>query len=154
MELFTLTVKERFGDANIVVASPDFGGLKRARQFATVLGTDLINIDKHRDLHTGKVTAVGLHGSVKGKVVILFDDVILSGGTVREAADLLKKEGAAEAHFFATHGLFVNDALKQLESSAVDSVTITNSISQRDTSSKLQILDIATPFVKAIEEWL
>lgn len=154
MELFAASVRERFVDRDIVVASPDFGGLKRARQFATLLGTDLINIDKHRDLKTGEVTAVGLHGSVQNRVVILFDDVILSGSTVKEASDLLKREGASETHFFATHGLFVKDALTSLEQSSIDTITITNSIAQTHVPQKIKQLDVAQQFVTAISEWL
>lgn len=154
MELFAASVRERFVDRDIVVASPDFGGLKRARQFATLLGTDLINIDKHRDLKTGEVTAVGLHGSVQNRVVILFDDVILSGSTVKEASDLLKREGASETHFFATHGLFVKDALTALEQSSIDTITITNSIAQTHVPQKIKQLDVAPQFVTAISEWL
>lgn len=154
MELFAADVRQRFPDADIVVASPDFGGLKRARQFATMLGTELINVDKHRDLNTGEVTAVGLHGSVQGKTVLLFDDVIVSGGTVTEVADLLKREGAAEAHFFATHGPLVPAALEKLEESSMDSITVTNSIAHKNLPQKLKVIDVGILFVHAIEEWL
>lgn len=154
MELFAANVRERFDVANIVVASPDFGGLKRARQFANLFDAPLVNIDKHRDLETGEVTAVGLHGKVKDKTVVLFDDVILSGGTVTEAAGMLKEEGALETHFFATHGLFTDSALAKLESSAIDSITITNTIAHERVPAKIQTLDLAPLLADTLQEWL
>jgi len=153
IDLFAANVRERFDTDQIVVASPDFGGLKRARQFAGIFDATLVNIDKHRDLQTGKVTALGLHGRVKDKVVILFDDVILSGGTVTEAADMLKQEGAKEAHFFATHGLFTGHALADLEASSIDSVTVANTISHPKLPQKIQTLDLAPMLAETLEEW-
>ncbi|MBP7875412.1 ribose-phosphate pyrophosphokinase [Candidatus Woesebacteria bacterium] len=153
IDLFAQNVRDRFDTANIVIASPDFGGLKRARQFAALFDVPLVNIDKHRDLKTGAVTAVGLHGKVSDKTVILFDDVILSGGTVTEASDILKEEGAKETHFFSTHGLFTGQALANLEKSSIDSVTITNTISHSKLPSKVQILDLSLMLGKTLEEW-
>lgn len=154
MELFAEEVKTRFAGKDIVIASPDFGGLKRARSFSELLDVPLVNIDKHRDLHTGQVSAHGLHGDVADKVVILFDDVIVSGSTVRETCELLKREGAAEAHFFATHGIFTKGVSGMVAESAVDSVTITNTIMQNEKSEKLKILDCSPLFAEALEYWV
>ncbi len=154
MELFIADVQARFAGKDIVVASPDFGGIKRARQFATALGTDLVNIDKNRDLLTGEITAVGLQGSVKDKIVLLFDDVIVSGGTVVETSELLKQEGAAETHFFATHGPLVPNAIDKLSNSTVDSITVTNSITHKQLPSNCKELDISELIVQSLEEWL
>lgn len=153
MELFGNAVRERFDAEKIVVASPDFGGLKRARQFADLFGAPLVNIDKHRDLKTGEVTAVGLHGEVEGKIVILFDDVILSGGTVAEAAGMLKQEGALEAHFFATHGIFTDGAIERLEASAIDSITVTNTIAHAEAFKKIAVLDLAPLLATTLKDW-
>jgi len=153
IELFAADVRERFDIKDIVVASPDFGGLKRARQFANLFDVPLVNIDKHRDLVTGKVTALGLHGRVKGKIVVLFDDVILSGGTVTEAGDMLKEEGAKEAHFFATHGLFTGTALANLAASSMDSITVANTIAHPNLPKKIQVLDLAPMMAETLEEW-
>ena len=152
-ELFAEDVRSRFAVEDIVIASPDFGGLKRARQFAGLFDAPLVNIDKHRDLATGKVTAVGLHGKVTGKIVILFDDVILSGGTVTEASDLLKEEGAKETHFYSTHGLFTGQALANLEKSSIDSVIVTNTLHQASLPSKIKVLDLAPMLATTLEEW-
>lgn len=152
-ELFAANVKERFSTEEIVVASPDFGGLKRARQFAALFDAPLVNIDKHRNLTTGKVTAVGLHGNVTDKVVILIEDVILSGGTVTEASDLLKEEGARETHFFSTHGVFTGNALDNISRSSIDSVTIANTLAHPKLPAKIHELDLAPMLAKTLEEW-
>jgi ribose-phosphate pyrophosphokinase len=154
MSLFVDEVHQRFAGKNLSVASPDFGGLKRARQFASVLETDLVNIDKTRDLRTGEVTAVGLQGSVKDKVVLLFDDVIVSGSTVVETSELLKQEGATEVHFFATHGPLVPEAIQKLANSSIDSLFVTNSIQHTELPENCREVDISGLIVSSLQEWL
>jgi len=154
MSLFVDYVKTNIDLSQAVVASPDFGGLKRARLFAKTLGLDLVNIDKDRNLQTGEVTAFGVHGNVKNKIVLLFDDCILSGGTVVEAAEILKKEGAKQVYFLATHGLFTGEAKEKLQKSMVDKVVITNSIAQDNLPKKIDVLDLSSIFVNAINDWM
>ncbi len=153
--MFAEHVRQSFSMEQVIVASPDFGGLKRARQFAELLDVDLVNIDKQRDLRTGAVTAHSVQGgSVKGKSVVLFDDCILSGGTVVEASALLKEQGANDVHFVATHGLFTGDAVAKLESSTVDSVIITNSIYHPTLPPQVTVLDAASIFVPELKPWM
>lgn len=134
-----------------LIASPDFGGIKRSRIFAEKVGLDVVNIDKSRDLKTGLVTAHELHGpSVKNKTVIVIDDVIISGSTVIESTNLLKKKGAKEVFFLASHGVFCQ-GLNKIENSAVDKIIITNSIQQKPTTSKkLTVLDISPIFAQEL----
>ncbi len=153
MPLFIDLVKDTLSIRNGVVASPDFGGLKRARQFATQLGLNLVNIDKHRNLKTGEVSAVGLHGDVTGKTVFVYDDIIMGGSTVAESAELLKKEGAKQVHFFATHGLFVGNALEKLTTSAIDSIFITNSVEHHKLPANIKSINIAPLLAKVLKEW-
>lgn len=152
LDLFAQYVKEALPLDQAIIASPDFGGLKRARVFAEKLGLDLVNIDKHRDLHTGEVSAMGINGEVSGKTVILFDDVINTGSTVVNAAEILKKNEASSVHFLATHGIFAQDGLQRIQDSLVDSVIITNSI-VHDHSDKLRVLDVAPVFANALSTW-
>lgn len=155
MELFVEYVHTHFESTQYVVASPDFGGLKRARVFADKLKAPLVNIDKQRDLATGEVTASGMSGgSVAGKTVLLFDDCILSGGTVVETAKLLKQQGAVAVHFLATHGLFVDGAEDRLQNSEVDTVVTTNSITQQHSASKMVTVDAAAILAHAISDWI
>lgn len=160
IDLFVSYVQSHLSKANVIVASPDFGGLKRARVFAEKIGSELVNVDKHRDLATGKTQAIDVSGDVNGKIVVVFDDVINSGGTVINTAELLKARGAAEVHFFATHGLFADNGKAKIEASVIDSVIVTNSVPTMpsgetpDTSSKIHYLDSSQLFVDALRPWL
>lgn len=154
MNLFVEYVKTNFKVEESVVASPDFGGLKRARTFAEKLNVDLVNIDKHRDLTTGKTTALGLHGGdVKGKNVFILDDVINSGSTVVTAGQFLKAEGAKSVHFMATHGLFADNGAKRINDSEIDSVVVTNSVDQPAASQKIKTISCASLFCEALSAW-
>lgn len=153
LNVFAEYAEQNFDLSNFVIASPDFGGLKRARVFAERLDLDLINIDKHRNLHTGKVEAMGVSGEVEGKSVIIFDDLINSGSTVVSAAEILKQEGAKEVHFFATHGPLVPTAYHILEESLIDSVVVTNSINHHGHSGKVKTLDVSGLFANELATW-
>ena len=135
-----------------VVASPDFGGLKRAFEFASYLDLPLVKIDKRRDLHTRKIIGMTLNGEVKNKKVLIFDDVIVSGGTVMRAAKILKQHGANQVIFLATHGLFVNDSLAQLEASAVDQVIVSDSIRQKNLPRKISQISVAKLIAQAVNK--
>lgn len=152
--LFVEYAKNNYDLSNAVVASPDFGGLKRARVFANALELDLVNIDKNRDLHTGKITSAVLQGDVGDKTVLIFDDTIQSGGTVKEAAETLKEAGAKEVHFFATHGPMVSKAFSVIDAAPIDTVVVTNSIQQEQENTKVKVIDSSVLFVEAIEQWL
>lgn len=148
LELFITHAKNNFDLSQAVVVSPDFGGLKRSAQLAKALKIDLLNIEKTRNLQTGEIIKMDLHGNVKNKVALIFDDVIVSGGTAIEAAEILKKSGAKEAHFLATHGLLVKDAKDKLQASLIDSILVSNSIFHQDLPSKIKILDCTKLLIK------
>jgi ribose-phosphate pyrophosphokinase len=151
--LFVDYAKNNFDIANSVVASPDFGGLKRARQFATDMGVALVHIDKNRDFSSGDITSAILHGNVKQKTVLIFDDTIQSGGTVKEAAEVLKESGAKEVHFMATHGPMVSKAYSVIDDAPIDSVVVTNSIDHSQTHKKIHVIDSSSLFTAALEQW-
>jgi ribose-phosphate pyrophosphokinase len=153
-QLFAEFVTTTIGLDNAVIASPDFGGLKRSRVFATALGLELVNIDKHRDLSTGEVSAMGMSGEVEGKKVLLYDDVIISGNTVAETAKLLVNEGASEVYFLSTHGVFTPGALEKLSASPLNQVVITNSISHEHLPEKIIQLDAAQLFADELRAWI
>lgn len=146
--------KQALEAGEVLAASPDFGGLKRARVFANKVGVDLVNIDKHRNLRTGEVSAIQIQGgNVENKIVLIMDDVIVSGGTVAEAARLLKKEGAREVHFFASHCLMVGSAKENLADPAIDSIITTNSVEHGDLPSTFKVLDAAALFTEELQDW-
>lgn len=152
--LFEDYVRKNFDLTQSVIASPDFGGIKRARTFATTLGLDLVNIDKKRNLSTGEVTVQELHGDVENKDVLLLDDVIVSGSTAIEASEEIKNKGAKSVHFLASHSVFVPGSNEKLADSSLDSVVITNSITQRDLPTKFKVLDCAPVFARALQPWI
>jgi len=154
LDIFTQYIKDNFDLDQTIIASPDFGGLKRARTFAKKLGLDLVNIDKTRDLTTGKVTAVNLHGDVQGKIVVTLDDVIVSGGTVIKAAECLKQNGAKKVIFLSSHGLLTNNAAAKLQDSNIDQVIITNTIAHDQLPAKFEVLDVASVFADNLTKWL
>ncbi|MDA1079462.1 MAG: ribose-phosphate pyrophosphokinase [bacterium] len=154
LDLFRDYAKEHFELANCVVVSPDFGGIKRARQFAEALNTPFTNIDKQRDVITGAVTTNAIHGVVKDKVCLTYDDAIVSGGTIIETTQLLKKEGAKEVHIFASHGIFAKDAETIIKKSGADSIVVTNSVAQKKHDAKIKIIDIAPKISEAVSQFV
>ncbi len=154
LDIFAKYVTDNFDLKQSVIASPDFGGLKRARTFAKKLDLNLINIDKERDLNTGQVKTLDLHGDVENKTAILIDDVIVSGGTLIETASCLKKFGANKVIFIASHGLFTGNAVEKIQKSEVDEVVVTNTIEPQKFPKKFKVLDVASVFAEDLERWL
>jgi len=150
-EVFINYLKKEIDFDQAIVASPDFGGIKRARIFAEKVGLNMVNIDKSRDLKTGKVTAHQLHGpSVKDKTVIVLDDVIISGSTVIESANLLKTMGAKKVYFLASHGVFCQ-GFDKISKSQIDQVIVSNSIqATHEKNKKLTVLDLSSVFAQEL----
>lgn len=153
IDYFVRYCEQHFDLENALVASPDFGGLKRSKVFSEKLGLELIKIDKYRDLQTGDIVEMGVNGDVTGKVVILFDDIINSGSTVVNAAEILKQSGAREVHFLASHGIFADNGLDTVAASQVDSVIVTNSIAHKSLPKQVKILDVSELFAEALSTW-
>lgn len=153
LQLYASYCQENFDLTNSVVVSPDFGGLKRARNLANQLAIPLANIDKERDLLTGQVTSNAIHGQVANKIALVFDDVIMSGSTVVESAKILKENGASQVHFLSTHGVFCNSGQEKIASSLVDSVVVTNSIAHQQLDHKIKQLDISPLLSSVLTSW-
>ena len=154
MMLFKKYIKENLDIKNAIVVSPDFGGLKRARVFANELKLELANIDKHRDLNTGKVTPMGISGNVAGKICLIYDDIINTGSTVVEVARFLKERKAKEVHFLVTHGIFAQNGLTAMTDESINSVIITDSIAHQELPEKIIVLETADLFAKALKTWM
>jgi len=152
-QLMVEYVSDQLDLKQTVVVSPDFGGLKRSKEFAKKLDVELFNINKHRDRKTGQVTVIGLEGNVKGKQVILFDDIIVSGSTAIETAEFLKKSGAQKVYFLATHGLFAGQALDNIKEAPIDKVVITNTIFHQKLPSNVETISIAKLIADEVEFW-
>jgi ribose-phosphate pyrophosphokinase len=116
-----------FHGENVVAVSPDAGRVKLARRFGQMLDGELAIMNKARPEHdTAEVTEV--IGDVKGKVAILSDDMILTGGTLIAGATALREAGATEVYACATHGLFSGNAFERIAESELTRVTVTNTV--------------------------
>ena len=112
---------------NCVVVSPDVGNVKQATAYAVRLGMELAVIDKRR-LGGDSAVASRVIGDVEGKVVLLFDDMVTTGGTVSEAVRLLRKNGVDRFLLAATHGVFAGPAVERVRRADIDRVIVTNTI--------------------------
>lgn len=117
----------RNGGSNLVAVSPDAGGVARADEFRTRVGAPLAIISKR---HPGPdaTEVLEMVGDVDGKIAVIVDDMISTGGTLVAAAGMLKERGATEIYAAATHGIFAGNALDLLSGSAISKVIVTNTI--------------------------
>lgn len=129
---------------NTVVVAPDEGAVKASAYFARELGVPIAYIDKRRDLKTGKVNVVGMSGDVKDKRVIIVDDMIVTGSTIMETAKYLKAQGAQTVSVAATHHLYVPGVQAKLEASAIDEISVTDTVYGGSAKpGKLKVLSVA-----------
>lgn len=140
--------KVGFNPENMVVVSPDLGGVKRADKFAKELGCEKAIIYKNRTAHN-VAKAESLLGEVEGKDCIIYDDIIDTAGTITEAARMLKDNGANKIYIAASHGLFNGPALERLEKAPIEEVVVTNSEFKPDLE-KIKQVDIAPKIVGTI----
>lgn len=128
---------------DITVVAPDEGNMKKASLYASVLGGDLAIIHKRR-LNGKDVKCDEIIGEVKGRNIIMCDDMISTAGTMCEAAKLLKDRGAEKIIAGATHGVFAVPAVQQLNDAPFDEVIVTDTIPLSDNASKLKNLKVLT----------
>jgi len=137
---------------NLMVVSPDVGGVVRARSFANRIGADLAIVDKRRP-RAGESEVMNIIGDVNGRKCILVDDICDSGGTLCNAAAALKEKGAKSVSAYTTHGVLSNNAVKRIEDSVLDELVICDTIapSSSDKKSKrLRVLSVAPLLGEAI----
>ena len=137
---------------DLVVVSPDVGGVVRARALAKQLGCDLAIIDKRRP--TANVSEV-MHviGDIEGRNCVIMDDMIDTAGTLVKAAEVLKERGARSVYAYCTHPVFSGPAIDRLAHSALDEIVITNTIPLSDAAKacpKIRQLSVAFLFAETI----
>lgn len=134
---------------NLVVASPDMGGSKRANTYAKYLNAGLAICHKSREKANvvGEMTAIG---DVEGRHVVIIDDMIDTAGTITKAANMLKEKGALSVRAIATHAVLSGPAYERIEESALEEVIFTDSIPLKQEGSKIKELTIADIFAKTI----
>lgn len=130
-----------------LIVSPDQGGKERAEKFAKEADLDFIALQKFRDRKTGKVRIKnGNLNDVKGRDLILVDDMISTGGSIVKATEFLKKQKCKRVFVACTHALLINNAGKKIKNAGVTKIISTNSI-----PGKTSVVDIADTIVKAIK---
>ena len=125
--LFSRHIKENYPDHDLVIVSPDVGGVLRARAIATRLNCDLAIIDKRRE-RAGHSEVMNVIGDVAGRDCLLVDDLVDSGGTHCNAAEALIKRGARSVGAYVTHGVLSGGAVARIADSPIQMMTITDSI--------------------------
>ena len=137
-------IKRHFND-NLVIVSPDAGGVERARAFAKRLSASLAIIDKRRE-GPNIAEAMNIIGEVEGKTTIILDDMVDTAGTLTQAAQALKNRGAAEVYACCTHPVLSGPSLERIEGSPIDQIVVTNTIPLNEKAkdcSKIKVLSIA-----------
>lgn len=138
-------------EGNIMFASPDVGGIKRARSFAKFFEADLAVCDKYRK-EANKIESMRLIGEVEGKDVVLVDDLVDTAGTICKAAELLKEKGARSVRAVCTHAVLSGKAYENIENSVLEELVVTDTIPLKQKISKIKVLTVSDLFAKAIRK--
>jgi len=131
---------------NALVVSPDMGGSLRAKKFAGLLNIGFITLKKSRNRNTGKVLIQSSKVDVRGKDLILVDDIISTGGSIIKAAQFLKRQKCKRVFVACTHGLFVEDAEKKIKKAGVSRIISTNTIPRN--TSKVDVSGVITESIR------
>ncbi len=145
-------IKENFDLANLMVVSPDVGGVVRARGLAKRINAPLAIIDKRRE-RAGESEVMNVIGEVQGHTCILIDDIVDSGGTLVNAADALLAQGARDVYAYISHGVLSGGAVARITASKLKELVITDSIQPTEAvrvARNIRVLSIATLIGDAI----
>jgi ribose-phosphate pyrophosphokinase len=145
-------IEDYLGTSNLMVVSPDVGGVVRARALAKRLGADLAIVDKRRE-RAGESEVMNIVGDVKGRSCILIDDIIDSGGTICNAATALLENGAKDVCAYATHGVLSGGAVARIRDSNLKSMVVTDSIAATEEvrkCDKIRRISIASLIAEAM----
>ena len=138
---------------NLIIASPDMGGSKRANTYANFLNSEVVICYKHRE-KANEISKMMIIGDVIGKDVIIVDDMVDTAGTLTKAADLMIKQGANSVRAICTHGILSGNAYQRIEKSALEELVITNTIPRKHKSKKVKEISVAPLFADTISSVL
>jgi ribose-phosphate pyrophosphokinase len=150
--LFARDIQDRYAGRDLMVVSPDVGGVVRARALASRLNAELAIIDKRRE-RAGVSEVMNVIGDVEDRHCILVDDIVDSGGTLCNAAAALLKNGAAGASVYVTHGVLSGGAVARVSASPIEMMTVTDSIQATEAvriSANIRQLTIAPLLAEAM----
>lgn len=139
-----------FKREDLVVISPDVGGVERARKFAAKMDAGLVIIDKRRP-KPNEAVVYNVIGDVQDKVCIIFDDIVDTAGTLTTVANKIKEQGAREVYAACAHGLLSRNALERINQSAIKKLIITDSLPVRELGPKVETLSVAHILADAIQ---
>src|SRR6476620_7417873 len=145
-------IKERLDVKNVVVVSPDVGGVVRARALAKRIDASLAIVDKRRE-RAGESEVMNIIGDVAGKSSILVDDIVDSGGTLCNAAEALLKNGAQEVHAYITHGVLSGGAVARIAASKLKTLVLSDSIQPTEAvkvARNIRVVSVASLMGEAI----
>ena len=137
---------------DLIVVSPDTGFAKKARRYATYLGTGLAIGDKERIAHDEQAEVLEIIGDVEGRTALVVDDFTISGGTLVDVAEKLLERGAREVWAAVTHGVFAVGSMERIESSPLRRLLVTDTVETQpvDFCEKIQVVSVAPLFAEAI----
>ncbi|MHC0053738.1 ribose-phosphate pyrophosphokinase [Actibacterium sp. D379-3] len=152
--VFALDIQHHFKGTmdDIMVVSPDVGGVARARELAQRIGAPLSIVDKRRE-KPGEIAEMTVIGNVEGKKCIIVDDICDTAGTLCKAADMLQQAGAVEVHAYISHGVLSGPAVERISNSVMKSLVITDSIEPTEAvrnAPNIRIVPTAPMFAQAI----
>ena len=152
--IFSLDILHHFKGRidDLMVVSPDVGGVARAREIAKRIGAPMAIVDKRRE-KAGEIAEMTVIGDVAGKTCVIVDDICDTAGTLVKAAQLLSDHGATEVHAYITHGVLSGPAVERIESSVMKTLVITDSINQPESvknARNIRIVPTAPLFAQAI----
>lgn len=134
---------------DLVIASPDVGGVKRANSYAKYFGVPLVICHKFRE-RANEVAEMRVIGDVEGKDVILIDDMVDTAGTITKAADMMMSNGAKSVRAIVSHAILSHPAQERIESSSLAEIIFSDSIPLKNNSDKFKVLTVADIFATAV----
>lgn len=134
---------------NLVIASPDMGGSKRANAYAKILKSGVVICYKERK-EANVIGDMKVLGDVEGKDVVIIDDMVDTAGTLTKAADLMLENGATSVRAYCTHGILSGKAYERLDASSISELVITNTIPKSHNSNKVREISVASFFAQTI----
>ena len=141
--IFARHIKRKIKTKNLICVAPDVGGTARARALGKMLNVGLAIVDKRRPA-PGKSVVMNVIGNVKDKTCIIVDDIIDSGGTIVNAAKILKQRGARDVHVYVSHGVLSGDAVEKIRKSQIKNLVITDTIDNSQKVKKAKNIEILT----------
>lgn len=136
---------------NLTIASPDMGGSKRANAYGNKLGAEVVICYKQRK-KANVIDKMTVIGDVKGRNVVLLDDMVDTAGTLTKAADMLLEKGAKSVRAYCTHGVLSGSAIERIENSSLEELVITDTLPTRRVSDKVRVLSVAPLFASVMKK--